>query len=441
MLPDLIKRFFTHRPALATIVENVGWLFIEKVMRLGVGLVVGVWVARYLGPEQFGLLSFALAFTGLFGAAATLGLHEIVVRDIVRNPENVRITLGTSAVLHLMGGFVSFLLITWAIAAARPEDPIARGVVILLASTLLFQFGRIATYWFESQIKSKYTVWVQTGVFLTFAAAKILLIRFQAPLKTFVWITVLEALISAAALLLILNRYGVSLVSLRVKSTCGLRLLRESWPLAVSAVAITIYMKVDQLMLGQMAGDGAVGVYSAAVRVSEVWYFIPTVIVASVFPALLKARERSLELYSARLQRLHDLLAVISVCIAASVAYWATEIVCVLFGDAYAAAGPVVAVHVWASVFVFLGVAGGRWYIAENRQKLTLQRTVLGAIANVVLNLVLIPVYGPVGAAIATVLSYALAAFLSDAVQSETRLLFYIKLRSLNLPAAVARLL
>ena len=197
-------------------------------------------------------------------------------------------------------------------------------------------------------------------------------------------------------------------------------------------MAIMVYMKIDQIMLGQMLGDEAVGIYSAAVRISEVWYFIPMMIVASVFPAILEAKKRDDGQYIQPLQRLYDLMVWLSVAIALPMTFVSTPIVVALFGPNYAESGPVLAIHIWASVFVFLGVASSQWFIAENRQILSFQRTLLGAIVNVILNLILIPYFGPIGAAVATVVAYAIAAFLADLLQKETRQMFAMKLSSMN---------
>ena len=403
---------------------------------MGVGLFVGVWIARYLGPEQFGLLSFATAFVGLFSAIAVLGLHSIVVRDIVRNPEGARETLGTAAILQLVGGLVSYLLILAVIAYLRPDDPLARSIIAILGSMMLLKASEIVVYWFESQVLSKYTVWVQNSVFLVFAAVKVVLILQEAPLTAFVWAMLGEAVVVAVILLFVLGKRGPALSSFRASAGRAKALLKDSWPLLLSGIAIVIYMKIDQIMLGQMIGDEAVGIYAAATRISEVWYFIPMAIVASVFPAILEAKKRSEEQYYARLQRLYDLMVVMSVAVALPMTFLSTAIVTILFGEAYQAAGAVLTIHIWASIFVFLGVASGKWFLAENRQILSLQRTVLGAVANVALNLWLIPIYGAVGAALATVISYAIAAFISDVTQRETHKMFFMKLSSLN-PLAI----
>jgi PST family polysaccharide transporter len=438
--PESLQRYVAQRPQLSKILENIGWLFFDKILRMGVGLLVSVWIARYLGPEQFGLLSFAIAFTWLFGAVSTLGLPEIIVRDLVRIPETKGETLGTAAILQLFGGVLTYGLILITIFWIRPDDTLAKVLVAILGSTMLFKASEIAIYWFESQVLSKYAVWVQNISFLIFASIKVLLILNSASLIAFAWASMAEALLAAVLLIIMLSKFGPRLQQLRVKLGRAKELLTDSWPLLLSSVAVTIYMKIDQIMLGQIVDTEAVGLYSAAVRISEVWYFIPVMIVTSVFPAILEAKKRSEVHYYQGLQHLYDLMVWMSVGVALPMTFLSTPIVTLLFGENFAKAGPVLAIHIWATVFVFLGVASSKWFLAENRQILNFQRTVVGAILNIILNFLLIPDFEAVGAAAATVVTYAIVALISDIFQKETRAMFFMKVGSFNLAASISRL-
>ncbi len=433
LIPVFVHRRLEHRPNLLKILDNIGWLFIDKILRMGVGLFIGVWIARYLGPEQFGLLNFALAITGLLGIIATLGLKSIVVRDIVRAPDCAKETLGTTAMLHVIGGMGAFLVGIVLVAYLRPDDAQARAVVAILGAINLLNVSQIAVYWFESRVQSKYTVWVQNGVFLLFAVIKVFMILLQAPFMAFVWMMVGEAVVTALVLLIVMGWVSLPLNSLAVKFERAKILLSDSWPLALSSMAIMVYMKIDQIMLGQMIGDEAVGIYSAALRFSEIWYFIPMTIVASVFPAILEAKIQNEELYYLRLQQLYNLMIMISLPIAIVMTFLSDWIVTIVFGVDYEQAGLVLAIHIWASIFVFLGVAGGQWYIAENKLVLSLQRAFVGAISNIFFNYLLIPEYGVVGAAIALVISQAIASWLYDGIQPITRKMFFMKLSALKL--------
>lgn len=431
LIPAVIHRRIAHRPNLVKIVDNIGWLFFDKVLRMGVGLLVGVWVARYLGPEQYGVLNFALAVTGMFGAIAGLGLQGIVVRDIVRDPESARLTLGTAAVLQLAGGFAAFLLALAAIAYLRPDDALARSIVAILGAMMLFKASESAVYWFESQVQSKYTVLVQNTVFLVFAVIKVALIVNQAPLTAFVWAMLVEAATTAFILIAVMGLCGPALNSLRASYARAKFLLKDSWPLVFSGITIMIYTRIDQVMLGQMLGDEVVGVYSAALRISEVWYFIPTTIAASVFPSILQAKKQSEESYLMRLQKLYDLMVLISIGIAVPMTILAKPLVILLYGDEYAVGGTVLMIHIWGSLFMFLGVASGKWFLAEGRQLLTLQRHAVGALVNVIFNFMLIPRFGAVGAASATVAAMAFSSYLYDVSNKHTRPMFWMKTKSL----------
>ena len=432
-LPGFIKRRIESRPNLVKILDNIGWLFFDKILRMGVGLIVGVWVARYLGPEQFGLFNFATAFVGMFGAIAGLGLQGVVVRDLVREPSSREEILGSAAVLQLIGGLVAYALVLATIFWLRPDDALAKTIVAILGSMMLFKASEVAVCWFESQVLSKFTVWVQNGTFLVFASVKVVLILKGAPLVAFAWVSMAEGLVVAMVMVIVLGLRGPRARQLRATVARAKSLLADSWPLLLSGMAVMIYLRIDQIMLGQMIGDEAVGIYSAATRISEIWYFLPMVIVASVFPAILEAKKRDEKLYYRRLQKLYNVMTFLSIIVALPMTFLSDLVLALLFGDRYAEAAPVLAIHIWAAIFVFLGVASSKWFISENRQVLGLQRTVLGAVVNIILNFLLIPSSGPIGAAFATVLANAMAAYFFDLVSKSTRHMFIMKTKSFDL--------
>jgi PST family polysaccharide transporter len=186
-------------------------------------------------------------------------------------------------------------------------------------------------------------------------------------------------------------------------------------------------------MLGQMLGDESVGIYSAAVKISEVWYFIPMTIVASVFPSIIEAKKQNETLYYDRLQKLYDIMVLVALALAILMTFLSDWVVTLLFGKAYLEAGTVLSIHIWAGIFVFLGVASGKWFLIEGLQRFTFYRTLFGAVVNVGLNMLMIPKFGVTGAAYATVISYAIAAMFSDLLQKETRPMFRMKLRAFNI--------
>lgn len=432
MLPESIRRRMEQRPGLTKILTNIGWLSVDKIFRLGIGLFVGVWVARYLGPEQFGLLNFALAFAGLFGAIATLGLQSIVVRDIVRQPDGAPLTLGTAAMLQSIAGVLSFGLILAAITYLRPDDQIVRSIVAIFATMMLFKGSDIALYWFESLVQFKYIVWIQNGAFFVSSIIKLTLIFNHASIISFAWIILLEVIFISLSSVLAMHHFGMPLPSLNITLERTKSLLKDSWPLLLSSAAITIYMKIDQIMLAEMIGEKSVGIFSAAARLSESWYFIPTMIATSVFPTIISNKANNKTLYLSRVQSLYDLLSFVSVSIAIFFSLFSTEIISTLYGANYSASVPVFAIQIWAGIFVSMGIARGKWLVTENYQSIGYWYITLAMVINIVGNLLLIPEYKEVGAAIATVISQATAAIVAPALFKETRISSIMLLKSLN---------
>ena len=432
-LPDFIRNQLAGRDNLRKLIGNTGWLFADRVLRMAIGLVVSVWVARYLGPDQFGLLNYALAFVALFSFLVTFGLDGIVVRDLVQDPARGNEILGTAFIIKLAGAFLSIVASIIAIRLLQPLDSHVHVLVAIIAAGAAFQALDVIDFWFQARVEARFVVYARGTAFLIASIAKVVMIATEAPLIAFAWVVSLEMLFSALGLMLTYRTTGQRLSLWTANLQRIRRTLNDCWPIALAGVAVVVYMRIDQVMLGQMLGNEAVGVYSAAARISEVWYFIPTAIVVSVTPALIEAKKLSTSLYYIRLAQLFRLMSGIAIVIAISLTFAAGYVADLLYGDAYEGVGTILAIHIWAALFVFLGVAQSPWSINEGLTRIALVRTVLGAIANVVLNLLLIPRYGPVGAAIATTISYALSAVILNAFSSSTRRIFVLQLKSMLL--------
>lgn len=397
---------------------------------MGVGVIVGIWVARYLGPEMFGLLNYAMAFVALFGVVASLGFSGLVVRELVNQPENANTILGTAFLLQFLSGILAYILVVVTIILLQPENDLLRLIVMVLGLTLVFKASEVVKYWFESQVMSKYTVWVENGAFLLMSAAQVLLILYQAPIMGFVWVTVASSLSVFIGLFAVYIWRAEGSGSWKFNYQRSKTLLRDSWPLLFTGMAIIVYMRIDQIMLGQMLGNSAVGIYSAAVRISEVWYFVPMAIATSVFPSVIKLKDKSESKYIASFQKLFNLLVMLGIAVAILVSFFSDWVVTLLFGSEYADAGSVLVVLIWSGIFVSLGIASSMWLVNENLQKLFLYRSLAGVVVNIVLNLFLIPWIGVTGAAIGTLLSHFVAAYIFDLFNRKTRAIFRMKTRA-----------
>jgi O-antigen/teichoic acid export membrane protein len=392
-------------------VKNTSWLLAGKLL----SLVVGFIIARYLGPYAFGDLSFADAFAALFAAVGTLGLDSFIIREIIQHPDKRDEILGTSLVMRLAANAILIPLAILTYLAFRQlstnETEVSLALLIALCSSAaLFKSFNIIDSYFQSQVASKYVVQVQNICLVLSTGLKIALIYNHAPVFYFAGALVFDSAILALGLLLIYKQKHLHLHTWSFNWTRAKSLIQQSWPLILTAVMISIYMKIDQVML-KSAGSKIVGIYSAAARISESWYFIPVAIVTSVFPAIIHARKTDIERYHKRLQNLYDLLVAISLPVAILVSIFANQIIHILYGNPYQGAGLLLSIHIWSGIFVFLGSASSQFLLAEGFTLISFSRTAFGALVNVVLNLWLIPIYGALGASIATLIAYASSTF------------------------------
>jgi len=404
----------------------------EQLLRLLAELTVGIWVARYLGAEQFGLLSYALAFVAIFGVFARLGLDSITVRDLVNRPDQADRILATAFWLKLGGGVLAFMALVIALAAIS-VDAVTRLYVAIIAIGMIFQSMEVVVFYFQSRVLSKHVSVAKLIQLGLSSLMKIYLVAVEASLEWFVLVSLIDQVVLAGSYYVAFRLWMPKIDFRFFDRVVAKQLLGDSWPLIFSGLVVMIYMRIDQIMIKEMMGNRAVGIYSVAVRLSEVWYFVPMVITASVFPSIVNAKKKNEALYYARLQRLYSLMVAIAVAVAVPTTFIGDWLVVSLYGEEYRLAGDVLKINIWAGIFVFLGVASGSWLANENLQYLDFFRTFSGAVANVLLNLVLIPAHGLIGAAVATVISYMIAGFLFDVFNGRTRQLFLMKVAAFGM--------
>jgi O-antigen/teichoic acid export membrane protein len=410
-VPRYLRLRLHGRYGLQKAVANSGWLLCDRLFRLGLGLFVGVWIARFLGPEQFGIWNFALAFTAIFGSVSTLGLDAILVRELVKQPDRKYELIGSAFVLRAIGAVVALVLAVVLIGMMRPGDIRARGLVLIAALGFVFQSVNVIDLYFQAKVQARSTIIAANAAFLIVTAAKLWLLIVSANLFAFAWVALSEFALSAL-FLVVAYRLNAQRVRLwRFDRRTARHLAQGGLPLVLGGLAIMIYMRIDQVMIGQFLGAAEVGIFSAAVRISEIWYFIPIAIMSSLFPGIVAHREAGSADLHQRLQRLFAVMVWASILVAVVMSLSSDVIVRVLYGAKYTRAGGVLAIHAWALVFVSLGAASGSYLTVGGLQRYYFYRAVCGCLANILLNLYLIPRYGVQGAAIATVASFGISVF------------------------------
>lgn len=417
---------------------NSGWMLIDKVFRVGGTFLLNVLVTRYLGPERFGLFSYAATFVSLFLAIANLGLFSIVIRDVVRYPAQRHEILGTALFMKLCGGLVCLAVSVAAIHATGPANPQIVPLVMLFATSMIFQAFDVFDFWFLSQLKSKLSFLANLPAFIVCAAVKIGLILTGAPLIAFAWVALAEIVLGGIGLMAVYQATSGELLSLRICRSWMKKLLRDSSPLIFAGIMVMLYNRIDQIMLGNMLGEKSVGLYSAAVRLAEFWYVLPGLVLQSLYPGIIASKELNTGAYRAGMQKLFDAMALISALFVIPLFLGAGWLVGFLYGAAYVEAGPLLGVYVLSGIFVMLGHAREYWITVENMTRFSLYSTTVGAVINILLNLILIPRYGSLGAAYATLSAMIVCSYLINLLSSRTRPVFFLQSSALLLvPAAV----
>lgn len=407
---------------------NTSWLFAERMVRLVVVLLTGILVARYLGPALFGQLNYATGFVGLFFALTTMGLDEIVVRDLVKRPHRRDELLGTAAVIKLAGSSLLVLLVMLATMVRGMEGVTATLVIVIAASEILRPLGVIDWY-FMAHVRSRDTVVVQmTQVFVS-AGAKVALVVMEAPLVWFAWVYVLESAVLAVGYVVMYARAGELVRAWRYSRRMAGYLLGQSWPLVIYGMALYVQAKIDQVMIfdvlrgrvGEEAANEEVGQYSNALKMIEALGFLPVIVQRSLAPAITRAKVQSTELYGERLLNQYRLMFLLFLLTAVPLYFTAQPIMVFLYGEAFRPAGILLSLFAIRLLFTNMGVGKASFITNESLFKYSLLTALVGAAINIGMNWLLIPPLKAIGAIWATIGSFTVSIFLMDLLFPQTR--------------------
>ncbi|MFZ2957919.1 MAG: flippase [Candidatus Ozemobacteraceae bacterium] len=441
MLKRWISQNVEERPRIIKIIGNTWWLFFDQIVRMCVGLLVGVWVARYLGPERYGILNYSLALASLFGAVATLGLDTFVIQDIIKTPDRKNDILGTAFYLKLLAGIATYLfaIISILILKPRAEDQLYRYLIYIISAGVIFQSLDVIDCYFQSQTKSKYTVWAKTSMLLLISIARLILIHTNASLVFFAWASLLELVINGLALLYVYQKSEKQLFHWKFDKGIAQGLLIQSWPYYIAYIAAFIYMKIGQIMIGNMLGDKQAGLFAASARLYELPFVVIMVFTSSVFPTLVDYYERDRELFYRRYSQITYVYTILGYLVLAFVWLFGPFLINLFFGKEYADAFPILSIHMVGMFIHFNAGLRSSYITLSSNQKIILITTVISAVMNVALNYLLIPRYNAAGAAISTVITQFVALFLSNIFFAGTKEIFTIQLRSLLLIPSFSR--
>jgi O-antigen/teichoic acid export membrane protein len=429
-----IYEYFSENKEAKKIGENIFWLFSDKLLRYGVGFFLSIWVANYLGVEKFGNYNVAVAYMFIFSAVATLGLNGIVTRELVKRPEEEGEILGSAFILILFGSIVAFLSAVLTAFVLSPNDEEGLLLVTVVSASLLLQSAQLFKYYYSAKVLSKYIVFATNFAYAFGVLLKIYGVCTGKNLIYFAWIILCEAGVSALLLTSFYFFYKKSEISWKATRRTMMDLVSESLPLILSGIMVSIYMKVDQIMLKELSSEHETGLYAVAVKLTEMWYFVPVVIQSSVFPNLTKSKESEGNELLNKFYKLLSLLGGFSVLVIISTLIFGDVIVGALFSEEFNGVYPILVVSIFSLLFVGMGVVRNSYLLIKKLTIYTLYFTSSGAIINLVMNYYLIPLYGCLGAAISTVVSYDFSAFVSTFFVKELRPFGMVMIRSVFFP-------
>ncbi|EJQ64903.1 flippase [Bacillus mycoides] len=407
----------------AKIIGNASWLVGDKVFNMVIGVFVMALVARYLGPENYGLYNYALAFVTLFTALSTLGLETLSVKSIVHQEEEEGTILYTSLILRVLGGIVVVFLASISVRVLAPDEPLIHLLVMIMSFTMIIKSLEVIEYWIQAYQKSKISSLIRMGAYAFSALLKIAFVFFNGNLLHLALIYTSDALIVGIALVIAYFKNRTSHTKWKFEFQYAKKVLSKSWYLILSGLMVTLYMQIDKVMLGSMlTNKKELGMYSAATQIASMWYFVPLAVITSFQPIIMKKKLESHNNYINSMQTLYSIVAWIGILFGICMILFSDLIVAILYGQEYKHAANIITISVWAGTFATLGSARSIWLLVENLQKYTLLYTSAGLIINVGLNYLLIPNYGGFGAAFATLIAQAFANIFVLAFFKKTRI-------------------
>jgi len=423
--------YLKNHPGFMRYFKNTSWLMGEKILRMVIGLFVGIWVARYLGPEQFGLFSYAQSFVFLFTAISTLGLDGIVVRELVKHPGKRDELLGTAFGLKFIGAIFILPVLVIAIQLTS-NDHYTNRLILIIASATIFQSFNVIDFYYQSQVLSKYVALANSVCLGLSSIIKVALLINSAPLVAFVLMMLFDAIILSLGFIYFYTKVSrLLLINWTFEWQVAKCLLKDSWPLAISGLLVMVYIKLDQVMLKEFLGVDVVGVYAAGTRLVEAFFFISVVIASSIYPMLINSKKKGEVEYESRLRSLYFISIWLGLGGSAMFFSGSEFLIINLYGGEYRSAIGVVRVYAWVLPLIFLSAVFGRFLMIENFTRKNLYRVFCGAILNVSLNIIFIPRYGVVGAAYATLLTLVVVNIIYDIFDKDLRRQCMLKIQAI----------
>lgn len=408
-------------------IGNTSWMLAERIIKTLSSFLVGVFVAKYLGPEKFGNLNYIIAFVAVFIPIAEMGYSTILLRELTSSENHNRNKIVSTAFYLNMAVSVIVFVIIWVTVGLSVHDRVLANFIFLYSFVVLFKPFNIIDYHYQSQIRAKRSSIIKTIALIIISLFKVVLILLKADLEYFIYAYLSDIILVSIFFIINYLAEGNRLFIYKPDKVLIKRLLNSSWPMVISSLSIILYMRMDQLMIKNILNATELGLYSVTVRVYEGIIMISTVASTSILPALVILKDQSEEGFQKRLTQLFQILFWGNTLIALFVTFFSDQIILLLFGEEYASASITLTLLMWTTGLASLGSLTSRYFTVEKFEKKLALRTSISLLINLLLNFWLIPIYGINGSAIATGVSLLIGNYLLDYLDKDLKKLIKAK--------------
>lgn len=412
------------------VLKNATWIIGCKIIQSLLGIIITMLSARYLGPANYGLINYAASVVSFVAPIMQLGLNSILVQEIVTKSEQEGEILGTALLMSFISSFFCILGVIAFVSIVNYNEPTTIIVCALYSVLLIFQALEMMQYWFQAKLKSKYTSIVMLIAYVAMSVYKIVLLATGSDIYWFALSNALDYMIIAFSLLVIYKKIGNQKLSFSWKQ--AKKLFAKSKHYIISTLMITIFVQADRIMIKLMIGDEAVGYYSAAHACATMTAFVFYAILDSARPTIFSSKQVDIKTFEKNISRLYCVIIYLSLAQCIIISCFAPIIIRILYGVEYLASVPALRVAVWFTMFSFLGSVRNIWILAENKQNVLWFLNFIGVIVNIILNFILIPVWGIVGAAFASFLTEFCINVIIPMLMPSLRKSFVLLLKGLN---------
>ena len=400
-------------------IANAGWIISCKIIQALLGVVISMLTARYLGPSYFGKINYAAAIVAFVAPIAKLGLSHIVIQEIVYSPESEGKILGSSLIMSVISSIFCILGVVAFSVVMDPNDQETILVCALYSILLLANALEVIQYWFQAKLMSKYTSIVSVIAYVVISLYKTILLLTKQGVYMFAVSNAIDHFLIGIVLLVIYNKKSEQRLSF--SWIWAKKILNQSRFFIVSSMMITIFAQTDKIMLKFMIGDEATGLYSAASACAGMTSFVFAAIIDSMRPTILEYKKKNSPLYETSMCRLYSIIIYTALAQSIFMTLLAKPIILILYGNEYMGAIPVLQLVVWYTTFSYIGSVRSVWILAEGKQRYLWIINLSGALTNVLLNAIMIPIWGIAGAAIASVITQLFTNFIIGFIMKPIR--------------------